>query len=57
MLIFFIFLLQGTFSLIVEAWHEPSSARNSGNDNSILVLKYTFIYIFSCAHLALSYTR
>lgn len=22
--------LQGTFSLIVEAWHEPSSARNSG---------------------------
>lgn len=29
----FFFLLQGTFSLIVEAWHEPLSARNLGKDN------------------------
>ncbi|XP_050442587.1 neurogenic locus protein delta-like [Adelges cooleyi] len=38
----FNFTWPGTFSLIVEAWHEPSSARNSGTTNgSELITRIT----------------
>ncbi|XP_025201827.1 neurogenic locus protein delta [Melanaphis sacchari] len=38
----FNFTWPGTFSLIVEAWHEPSSARNSGTTNgSALITRIT----------------
>lgn len=38
----FNFTWPGTFSLIVEAWHEPSTARNSGTTNgSALITRIT----------------
>lgn len=48
-----LFLLQGTFSLIVEAWHEPTSARNSGNDNTVIFNSQTHhVYILYSLMLA-----